>query len=193
VPIERWLTGALLAGIALSSVLFLAALHTRPDIVQAFYTPAFCFKLVVTLSLAATAAFLLSDAARPIPRIRSGRALLLAPALLAAGVVFELATVPAQGWPARFIGHNAPHCLSLIPLLAVAPVACLLVALRRGAPARPALAGAMAGLVSGAVGATLYALTCRDDSALFVATWYSIAIIAVTAASAYLGSRILRW
>ena len=52
-------------------------------------------------------------------------------------------------------------------------------------------AGAMAGLVSGAVGATLYALTCPDDSTLFVATWYSIAIIAVTAASAYLGSRIL--
>jgi hypothetical protein len=193
VPIERWLTGALLAGIALSSALFLAALHTRPDIAQAVFTPAFCFKLVVTLSLAATAAFLLSDAARPIPRIRWSRALLLAPALLAAGVVFELATVPVHSWPARLIGHNATHCLSLIPLLALAPAACLLVALRRGAPARPALAGATAGLVSGAVGATLYALTCPDDSALFVATWYSIAIAAVTAASAYLGSRILRW
>jgi hypothetical protein len=127
------------------------------------------------------------------PRIRGGRALLLAPALLAAGVVFELATAPAYSWPARLVGHSAKHCLSLIPLLAAAPAACLLIALRRGAAARPVLAGAMAGLVSGAVGATLYALSCPDDSALFVATWYSIAIAAVTAASAYLGSRLLRW
>ncbi|MEJ0034723.1 MAG: NrsF family protein [Gammaproteobacteria bacterium] len=193
VPIERWLTGALLAGIALSAALFLAALHARPDIAAAVYTPAFCFKVVVTLSLAATGAFLLSDAARPTPRIRWRGALLLAPVLLAAGVIFELVTVPAHNWSARLIGHNATHCLSLIPLLAIAPAACLLFALRRGAPARPALAGAMAGLVASAVGATLYALTCPDDSALFVATWYSIAIVAVTAASAYLGSRILRW
>ena len=193
VPIERWLTGALLAGIALSAGLFLAALHARPDIALAVYTPAFCFKVIITLSLAATAAFVLSDAARPMPRIRWRGALLLAPVLLAAGVVFELVTVPAHSWSTRLIGHNATHCLSLIPLLAIAPAACLLAALRRGAPARPALAGGMAGLLAGAVGATLYALTCPDDSALFVATWYSIAIIAVTAASAYLGSRILRW
>lgn len=193
VPIERWLVGALLAGIALSAALFLATLHARPDLLQAAPTPAFCFKLVVSLSLAATAAFLLSDTARPMPRIRWHRALLLAPVLLLSGVIFELVTVPAHRWPARLIGHNAVHCLSLIPLLAIAPTACLLAALRRGAPARPTLAGAMAGLVSGAVGAALYALTCPDDSALFVATWYSIAIIAVSAASAYLGSRMLRW
>lgn len=193
VPIERWLTGALLAGIALSAGLFLAALHARPDIALAVYTPAFCFKVVITLSLAATAAFVLSDAARPMPRIRWRGALLLAPVLLVAGVAFELVTVPAHSWSTRLLGHNATHCLSLIPLLAIAPAACLLAALRRGAPARPALAGGIAGLLAGAVGATLYALTCPDDSALFVATWYSIAIVAVTAASAYLGSRILRW
>jgi hypothetical protein len=193
VPIERWLTGALLAGIALSAVLFLATLHARADIAQAVHTPAFCFKLVVTLSLVTTAVFSLADAARPIPRIRWRKALLLAPLLLAAGIIFELATVPAYSWPMRLVGTNATHCLALIPLLAVAPAACLLIALRRGAPARPALAGAMAGLVSGATGATMYALTCPSDSALFVATWYSIAIAAVTAASAYLGSRMLRW
>ena len=174
-------------------MLFLATLHARPDIALAVYTPAFCFKVIVTLSLGATAAFLLSEAARPMPRIRWRGALLLAPVLLVAGVIFELATAPAQSWSARLVGQNATHCLSLIPLLAVAPAACLFIALRRAAPARPALAGAIAGVLSGAVAATLYALTCPSDSALFVATWYSIAILAVTAASAYVGSRILRW
>jgi hypothetical protein len=118
---------------------------------------------------------------------------MLAPILLVAGVIFELFTVPADDWGVRLIGHNAKHCLSLIPLLSLAPAACLLFALRRGAPARPGFAGAIAGLVAGAFGASLYALTCPDDSALFVATWYTIAIAVVTAVSALVGRRMLRW
>jgi hypothetical protein len=93
----------------------------------------------------------------------------------------------------RLIGHNATHCLSLIPMLSLAPAASLLLALRHGAPARPGLAGAIAGLVAGGFGASLYALTCPDDSTLFVATWYTIAIAVVTAVSSFIGARFLRW
>lgn len=193
VPINRLLTAALVAGVALSAALFLATLHARPDVVAGAVTPAFCFKLIVTLALTVTSGVLLSEVARPLPRARSHRVLVLAPVLLVGGVVFELLTVPASGWSARLIGHNASHCLSLVPLLSIAPVTCLLFALRRGAPARPGLAGAIAGLVSGGLGASLYALTCPDDSALFVATWYTIAIAAVTSVSALIGHRVLRW
>jgi hypothetical protein len=193
VPISRLLSTALVGGVALSALLFLATLHARPDIAAAVLTPAFCFKLVVTLALAITSFALLSQVARPWPRARWQAVLLLAPILLVAGVIHELVTVPADAWSVRLIGHNASHCLSLIPLLSIAPVACLLFALRRGAPARPRLAGAIAGLVSGALGASLYALTCPDDSALFVATWYTIAIAVVTTVSAFVGGRILRW
>ena len=192
-PINRLIAMALIAGIALSAALFLATLHARPDIVAGALTPAFCFKVVVTLALAVTSAALLSDAARPLPRIRHPGVLVLAPVLLVGGVIFELSTVPANDWAVRLIGHNATHCLSLIPILSLAPAACLLYALRRGAPARPGFAGAIAGLVAGALGASLYALTCPDDSALFVATWYTIAIAAVTVASAFIGRRLLRW
>jgi hypothetical protein len=192
-PINRLLAIAVVAGVALSILLFLVTLHARGDIAMAILTPAFCFKLVVTLALAVTSGALLSDVARPLPRSRLHGALIFAPVLLIAGVLFELFTVPADAWAVRLIGHNASHCLSLIPLLSLAPAACLLFALRRGAPARPGLAGAIAGLVAGALGASLYALTCPDDSALFVATWYTIAIAAVTTASAFIGRRILRW
>jgi hypothetical protein len=192
-PINRQLAVALVAGVALSILLFLATLHARGDIAMVILTPAFCFKLVVTLALAVTSGALLSDVARPLPRSRLHGALIFAPMLLVSGVLFELFTVPADAWAVRLIGHNASHCLSLIPLLSLAPAACLLFALRRGAPARPGLAGAIAGLVAGALGASLYALTCPDDSALFVATWYTIAIAVVTTASAFIGRRILRW
>jgi hypothetical protein len=78
-------------------------------------------------------------------------------------------------------------------MLSVLPGVFLFFALRRGAPARPGLAGAIAGLTAGAVGACLYALSCPEDSPLFVATWYSLAIAAVTAVSFLVGRRWLRW
>jgi hypothetical protein len=65
--------------------------------------------------------------------------------------------------------------------------------LRHGAPARPALAGALAGLISAGFAATLYASNCTDDSPLFVATWYPIAIAMVSAAGALIGSRMLKF
>jgi hypothetical protein len=75
-----------------------------------------------------------------------------------------------------------------LPLLAAA-----LVGLRHGAPTRPAIAGAIAGLLSAGLAAILYASHCTDDSPLFVATWYTIAAALVTAVGALAGSRVLRF
>ena len=41
--------------------------------------------------------------------------------------------------------------------------------------------------------AAIYAWHCPDDSPLFVATWYTIAISMVTAVGFLLGRRLLRW
>jgi hypothetical protein len=65
--------------------------------------------------------------------------------------------------------------------------------MRHGAPTRPALAGAVAGLLAGGLGAALYAAHCTDDSPLFVATWYTIAIAGVTIVGSLLGRYFLRW
>lgn len=105
----------------------------------------------------------------------------------------EPLTTQAQSWMPRLLGHNARHCVSLIPLLSLPMLICLLAALRRGAPLHPTLAGASAGLVAGGLSTLLYALTCQDDSPLFVATWYSTAIAIVTTAAACVGRRALRW
>lgn len=192
--LSRRLLAGLLAGAALAVVLFFATLHTRPDIVAAIRSPGFVYKLITALSLAATGGALLPQAARPLPVLHSRRRLLLvAPALLAVGVAIELCVQPAGLWLPRLMGHNAVHCLSLIPFLAAAPAGCLLIALQSGAPAQPAFAGAIAGLIAGGLGAALYALTCPDDSPLFVATWYTIAIALVTTLSACSARRLLRW
>jgi hypothetical protein len=75
-----------------------------------------------------------------------------------------------------------------LPLLAAA-----LIGLRHGAPTRPAIAGAIAGLLSAGLAATLYASHCTDDSPLFVAFWYTLATALVAAVGALIGSRMLKY
>jgi hypothetical protein len=75
-----------------------------------------------------------------------------------------------------------------LPLLAAS-----LIGLRHGAPARPAVSGAIAGMMSAGLAATLYASHCTDDSPLFVATWYTIGTALVTALGALVGSKVLRY
>lgn len=192
-PIGYTLWRALAVGALLSTAVFLLILHPRFDIGRALLTLRFDFKLLVVACVAVACAVFLGYVALPASSARQRWLLYLGPVSFAAAVVVELTTTPAGSWPERLVGHNAVHCLSLIPLLSVPSLACLFFALRRAAPQRPPLAGATAGLVSGGVGATLYGLSCPDDSPLFVATWYSIAIGVVATASAFGGGRWLRW
>ena len=100
---------------------------------------------------------------------------------------------PSSTWEPSLIGSNSRFCLTLIPLLAIGPLACLLLALRQGAPTRPGVAGAVAGLAASAIAATFYAANCTDDAPLFVATWYPLAIAMVVAAGYGIGSISLKW
>ena len=78
-------------------------------------------------------------------------------------------------------------------LFAAAPLTAILMVLRSGAPRSPALAGAAAGLLAAACGATLYAFHCFDDSPLFVAAWYTLAAAIVVVVGTLVGHRLLRW
>jgi hypothetical protein len=193
VPVTRKLWRALALGVLASIALFLLLLHPRADIPRAIFTVRFDFKLVFALSVAVAAALFLRENARPFVPERWRWPLIVGPILLVAGVIVELATQPVTAWETRLVGHNAVHCLSLIPVLSLPLAICLFTALRHAAPMKPVLAGATAGLVASGVGSMLYALTCPDDSPLFVATWYSIAILLVTSVAAGVGRRLLRW
>ena len=61
------------------------------------------------------------------------------------------------------------------------------------APTRLALAGAMAGLVSGAGGALLYALYCTEMAAPFLGIWYVLGMSIPAAIGAVVGPWVLRW
>jgi len=188
------LAGAVAGGIIIAAILFFAGIGFRPDISEAVRSNRFLFKFVVSVSLAVTAIWVALSVGRPGGSLaHRGLALAIAPSLLAGAAVVELLVLPESQWVPHLVGHNARFCLTLIPLLAIGPLACLLAALREGAPSNPGLAGAVAGLAASGIAATFYAANCTDDSALFVITWYPIATLMVTTAGYLIGRKLLRW
>ncbi len=55
------------------------------------------------------------------------------------------------------------------------------------------LAGAVAGVLAGAIGTFVYAFHCNESAMPFVAIWYTLGIAAVGVLGALLGRVTLRW
>jgi len=193
-PVGFVLALALVAAAPVSVAIFLATLGVRPDVTTAMHNPFFDLKFAVTLALAISAITLGLHLSRPEAALRGWALLLLVPAgILAAGISGEMMLPQRLPMMTRLVGSNSRVCLTAIPVLSLPLLAAALIGLRHGAPTRPALTGAIAGLLSAGLAATLYASHCTDDSPLFVATWYSLAAALVTAIGALAGSRVLRF
>jgi hypothetical protein len=193
-PVGFVLALALLAAAPVSVGIFFAGLGVRPDVMTAMHNPFFDLKFAVTLALAISAMAVSLHLARPEASLHGWAWLLLIPAgILAAGISGEMMMPQRLPMMTRLVGSNSRVCMMAIPLISLPLLAAALFGLRHGAPARPAVTGAIAGLLSAGLAATLYASHCTDDSPLFVATWYSIATAAVAAIGALAGSRVLRF
>ncbi|SHF53321.1 hypothetical protein SAMN02745157_2330 [Kaistia soli DSM 19436] len=190
----RAVTMLLPAGFAVAGLLFVLLLRVRADFLPMLATPWLPFKFALTLSLAVVALVLLLRLARPgIKAVPAVIALLVPGGMMALGIAAVLGVTPPETWMPGLIGHNARYCMVLVPLMGAPILVALLLAMRKGAPTRPGLAGACAGLAAGGLGAALYALHCTDDSPLFVLVWYGIGIAALTLAGALIGRRVLAW
>jgi len=193
-PLDVRFAATLLAGLLIALLLFGVTLGPRPDIALAIEHVRFIFKFVITLLLALCSALLIRRLARPgATAQRETWLLAFVPAVLILATVAELVALPSSQWVTKLVGENAAMCLLCIPFFALPILVAALGALRAGAPTRPSLAGATAGLLAGALGAAIYAAHCPDDSPLFVAAWYSLAIAGVTVVGAIAGRLTLRW
>jgi hypothetical protein len=185
---------ALPVAVAIALAMMLGMLGVRADFRTAMRSPWFDLKFVVTLALALPAMTISLHLSRPEASLRGWLWLLLLPlVVLALSMSGEMMMTDRAPMMTRLMGHNAMLCLGTIPLLALPILAAALMALRQGATARPAVAGALAGLLSAGLAATLYAAHCVDDSPLFVATWYTLATALVTAVGALLGAKLLKY
>ena len=193
-PVGFVLALALLAAAPVSVAMLFAGLGVRPDLMTAMRNPFFDLKFAVTLALAIPAIAISLHLSRPEASLRGWKWLLLIPVgLLLAGIASEMMMPQRLPMMTRLVGNNSRLCMTAIPLMSLPLLVAALIGLRHGAPTRPAVAGAIAGLLSAGLAATLYASHCTDDSPLFVATWYTIATALVTAIGAVAGSRVLRF
>jgi hypothetical protein len=192
--IERRLAMVIFPGIVISAIMFALMLGPRSDIARVSGEFPFLFKFVVTLTLAFTATWLACNLARPgVDAKLTALALLAAPVILGLAVLAEFTAVEPTMRATKLVGTTWQSCVTFIPILSAPILAAALIALRHGAPTHPALTGAVAGLIAGGFGATIYAAYCVEDSPFFLATWYTLAIVGVAIVGGLIGSRVLRW
>jgi hypothetical protein len=193
-PIGWGLAIALTLALPFTATMFMMRLGMRPDFMTATHNPFFVLKFVVTLALAFTSVALAARLVRPGADIAKAAWLLVIPLLLlGGGIAADMMLPESSPWMMRMRGSNSMVCLSAIPMLSLPLLVAALIGLRRGAATHPMLTGAVAGLVAGGIAATFYASHCIDDSPLFVATWYVVAIAFVALVGAVVGRRVLRF
>jgi len=185
---------ALAAGIVLSLVSAVALVLLLFDVRQAgleatLANAAFHYKVASMLTLAAGGVLLARFAGRPGSSALAFIALLPGVAILLVGAATDVSGLSILG----VSKVSVPSCVAAIVTLSLPGLASILAAMRRGVPTRPALGGAVAGMLAGAIGGAGYAIVCKNDGALFVALWYTVAMAIVTGMGALIGRKTLAW
>jgi hypothetical protein len=190
----RLLTLALLPGLVLSAAVILLGHGFRPDLASAVYLPAFWVKSIYPLALSVIAITALMVIARPGGRPSgAGIASLSVYLVLFALGLWQLRMAPAEAYPRMIFGISAWFCPLIIAAAGLPVFVATIFFLRRSAPTDLRLAGCIAGLVAGSVGAWAYSWGCIENGLTFVALWYTLGIVICGAAGACLGRPLLRW
>jgi len=184
----------LLCGAVAATGLMLGWLGLRPDLSFAVHTPPFWMKLVYTALLGLIGFFLADRAGRPGAKLMPVSLLiLLAVGMIAALGVEQMMRAPRMLWRAMFLGSSYQVCPWRIVVISIPVLIAVLLMLRRMAPTRPVIAGAVAGLLAGGAGASVYGLHCAESSAAFTAFWYTLGVAATAGLGALAGRFALRW
>lgn len=192
--LAQLLTFALPPGIIVSAALILFGHGLRPDLAAAVHTPAFWAKSIYPLALAIIGITALMVIARPggMPR-KSGVATLLVYLALVALGLWQLRLAQPDDYPTLIFGISSWFC-PLIIITAALPVFVAIVAfLRHSAPTNIPLAGFVAGMTAGSVGAWTYSWGCIENGLTFVSLWYTLGILLCGLIGILLSRPLLRW
>ena len=177
-----------------ATLLMSVLLGVRADIETAARLPMFWVKLAFPASLAVASLIAASRLSRPGGRLGGTRSAVVVPVI----VIWLYAAWVLLGAPPAeradlVMGRTWKYCLVGIPTLAVPVFCAALWAMKGLAPTRLALAGAAAGLLSGATAALVYALHCPEMEAPFLGVWYVAGMAVPVVVGALLGPLVLRW
>jgi len=192
-PSRRLLLGSL-AGMALAVPLMLGLLGLNPQLAQASQGSMFWVKLGFVAAVAAASFAVALRLGKPGTPTQRAAATLGIPfaAIWLLAVVALMAAAPGERAP-LVMGSTWNTCPLNITVLSAPALALSLWAMRGLAPTRLTVAGAAAGLLAGALGATVYTLHCPETAAPFIGTWYVLGMLVPTLLGAALGRVVLRW
>jgi len=191
---RRRLLLACLIGAAGAAALVFGVLGFRHDYALQMRTAPFWMKPAYTAWFAVGAFMLVDRMGRPGAKATTGRLVLIAAfAAIAILAAINLALTAPDGRMHALMGRSSLLCPIAIVISAIPAMAAVMIALRGMAPTNLARAGMAAGLLAGGVGASVYALWCRESTAAFVAVWYTLGIVACGGVGALLGPLVLRW
>lgn len=181
-------------GLAATIAVVALTIGFRPNLTQMVGDPAFLMRQVYTLSVAGFSALLLLRLGQPGAPLRLPIAGLAVTLLVVFGaVVMEQSALSGPARLDAWLGQSWLSCTLNVSLIGLTATPFLFIAARRLAPAKPGLAGFAAGLVAGAVAASAYGLFCTEEAVSFLASWYTLGILATGAVGAIAGRYLLKW
>lgn len=181
------------AGAAVSLAVVLIVYGVQPGLISIARGGPLAMKASYALAIAAIAGSMLMPMLRPgnlVPDRRKSFATLV---LLLAGLAAWQTVTTDAGTATLWLGSTWQRCSLRIACLSVPVFAGACWAIRRQAPLRLRATGALAGLASGGIAATVYALACEENGAGFVLVWYTLGLLISTALGAIAGPYLLRW
>jgi hypothetical protein len=193
-PVARRFGAAIAFGGAGGLAILLWMFGINPAIRDFLLLPGYWIKMAFSAALTLTGFVASVRLARPGGAV--GGAKWFAAIAVAALWVFAL-VVFADADPAvrsRLVfGNSWSVCPFRIALLSAPMLAASFWAMRGLAPTNQRLAGAALGLFSGALGASIYGLHCRELAPPFLAIWYGLGILIPTVLGSAIGRPLLRW
>ena len=181
-------------GLVVAAMLMVWLLGPRPDLAEAVGLPMFWVKQVFPLLLAIAAFAGTLRLSRPGVKLGAVSRWLAVPVVIIwALAAVELLQAPAGTRSELIFGDTWAYCLFYVTLFSLPSLVGFFAVMRTLAPTRLKLAGGVAGLLAGAIGASAYSIHCPELQAPFIGVWYLAAMLVPALIGAIAGPRLLRW
>lgn len=175
-------------------LMLLTLLPLRRDLLQALELPMFWVKIGFVASLVGASLFAVLRLSRPGANLERVMLTLVLPILAMWAIATYTLIDAAPDERARlFFGKTWTVCPLLIALLSIPVYLAIFNVMQNMAPTQPRFAGFSAGLLAGAIAATVYCLHCPEMGAPFIGIWYPLGILVPALVGAWQGNRRLRW